>query len=65
MHEVVGVSFKEKGRVTFTSLFEEYNKPYIVVTFLSLLDMIKEGTIEVKQKENFSDIILEMSDNKC
>lgn len=58
-------TLKEKGRVTFTSLFEEYNKPYIVVTFLSLLDMIKEGTIEVKQKENFSDIILEMSDNKC
>ena len=46
--------------LNFTSLFEEYNKPYIIVTFLSVLEMSKEEEINIKQDNNFSDIVIEL-----
>ena len=51
--------FKTKKKISFTELFEEFNKPYIIVTFLSILEMSKNDEIKVTQKDNFSDIILE------
>ena len=51
--------FKIKNKVSFTELFEEINKPYVIVTFLSILEMSKNKEITVKQKNNFSDIYLE------
>ena len=50
---------KEHPRVKFTELFEETNTPYIVVTFLSILEMTKEKEIVLKQDGNFKDIIIE------
>ena len=44
----------------FTSLFEENNKPYIIVTFLSILEMSKEEEINIKQDNNFGDILIEL-----
>ena len=51
---------KEKGKAEFTELFEEYNKSYIVVTFMSILELAKESEININQDENFSKIYLEL-----
>jgi len=51
--------FEKKKRINFTELFEEFNKPYIIVTFLSILEMSKNEEISIKQENNFSEIILE------
>ncbi len=53
---------KEKKKVNFVDLFEEFNKPYVVVTFLSVLEMVKGREINIKQDNNFSDIYLERVD---
>lgn len=50
---------KEHPRVKFTELFEETSTPYIVVTFLSILEMTKENEIVLRQDGNFKDIIIE------
>ena len=50
---------KERPRVKFTELFEETNTPYIVVIFLSILEMTKEKEIALRQDGNFKDIIIE------
>ena len=51
--------FKTKKKINFTELFEEINKPYIIVTFLSILEMSKNNEIKLTQKDNFSEIIIE------
>lgn len=51
--------FQEKKKVYFTELFEELNKPFVIVTFLSILEMSKNEEICLKQENNFSDIIIE------
>lgn len=48
-----------KNKVLFTELFGEYNTPYIVVTFLSILEMTKDKEVIIKQDYNFKDIIIE------
>lgn len=54
--------FKERKKVRFNELFEEFSKPYVVITFLSILEMAKNREIVIKQKDNFSDIYLERVD---
>jgi segregation and condensation protein A len=51
---------KTKKKCEFTSLFEEVTKPYVVVTFLSVLNMSKNNEINITQDKNFGDIYLEM-----
>ncbi len=46
-------------RIDFFDLFEVVDKPYIVVTFLSILEMAKASEIEIKQEKNFSNIFIE------
>lgn len=48
-----------KKRVSFISLFDNYEKPYIIVTFLSILEMAKNKELVIKQDNNFDDIIIE------
>ena len=55
----IRILFKNKKKVSFIELFEEFNKPYIVVTFLSILEMSKNNEIKITQKDNYSDIVLE------
>jgi len=52
----------EKKRVSFVELFDDFSKPYVVVTFLSVLEMAKNKEIRLKQDNNFSDIYLERVD---
>ena len=51
---------KEKKKVFFTDLFEENNTGFIIVTFLSILEMTKEKEILIKQDTNFSNITIEL-----
>ena len=50
---------KEKKRVEFFDLFEDFSKPYVVVTFLSVLEMAKERELVIKQENNFEKIYCE------
>ncbi len=49
-----------KKKISFYELFEDYNKEYIVATFLAILELTKEKTITIKQENTFSDIICEV-----
>ena len=49
-------------RVNFVELFDDFSKPYVVVTFLSVLGMVKSREINIKQDNNFSDIYIERVD---
>lgn len=51
---------KERGKCEFTSLFEAITKPYVVVTFLSILEMSKNKEVLITQDRNFGEIMLEM-----
>ena len=42
----------------FFDLFDDYSKEYIIVTFLSILDMSKNKEIEIVQKNNFENILI-------
>ena len=50
---------KEKKRVNFLELFDVYTKEYIVVTFLTILEMAKEHALTITQEDNFSEIYCE------
>ena len=51
---------KDRKKVFFTDLFEEKNVSFIVVTFLGILEMVKEKEIIIKQDGNFKDILIEL-----
>lgn len=53
---------KIRKKAYLDELFEEYNKPYIVVTFLSILEMVKEKDVIIKQNKNFDKILVELRD---
>lgn len=58
-HQIRNILKKEK-KCEFTSLFEEVSKPYVVVTFLSVLEMSKNKELKISQDKNFGSIMLEM-----
>ena len=58
-HQIRSVLKKQK-KCEFTSLFEEVSKPYVVVTFLSILEMSKNKELKITQDKNFGSIMLEM-----
>ena len=53
---------KTRKTVNFVELFDDFSKPYVVVTFLSVLEMVKGREINIKQDSNFSEIYLERVD---
>ena len=50
---------KVKKKIEFTDLFESFRKDYVVVTFLSILNMCSNNEIVLSQKDNFSPIMIE------
>jgi len=56
--EIRNILKKEK-RVEFTSLFDINNKSYIIITFLTILNMSKNKELNIMQQNNFSPIYLE------
>jgi segregation and condensation protein A len=55
---------KVKNKVKFLDLFDNISKPYVIITFLSILDMTKANEIIITQKNNFGDIFIERSNLK-
>lgn len=53
---------KKKKKVEFTELFEVITKDYVVVTFLSILDLARKSELKIVQEDNFSKIFLEGGD---
>ena len=51
---------KVKKKVYLEELFEEYNRPVVVVTFLSILEMVKEKSVVISQDRNFDKILIEL-----
>ena len=51
-----------KKKAYLEELFEEDNKAFVVVTFLSILEMVKEKDIVIKQDKNFDRILIELRD---
>ncbi len=50
---------KKKKKINFVDLFKKGDKPYLVVTFLSILEMSKSGILSINQSKNFDNIIIE------
>ncbi len=50
---------KNKKNINFEELFEIKSKDYVVVTFLSILDLAKKGKLKIKQNNNLDTIVLE------
>ena len=49
---------KNKKKVEFTELFDVYTKDYVVVTFLSILELAKKQDLKIVQDNNFYKIYL-------
>lgn len=49
---------KNKKEVNFIELFDDFSKKYVVVTFLSILEMSKNNEIVIMQENNFENIII-------
>ena len=52
---------KLKGKRNFLELFDDISKPYVIVTFLSVLDLAKKNEILITQDNNFGEIFIEGS----
>lgn len=50
---------EKKSKLNFTDLFDFFSKEYVVVTFLSILDMSKNKEILLSQENNFGNILIE------
>lgn len=48
----------KKKQMDFEELFDIYTKDYIVVTFLSILDLARKGNLLIKQNHNLDKIVL-------
>lgn len=53
---------KSKKKVSFFELFEIKTREYVVVTFLSILEMAKRGELGIIQENNFNDIIVNLKE---
>lgn len=49
-----------KGKAEFSELFTIYSKSFIVVTFLSILELAKEEEVILNQESNFDKIYIEL-----
>jgi len=55
--EIINV-LKKKKKVKFEELFDIYKKDYVIVTFLSILNLAKRQELIIKQDDNFDNIEL-------
>lgn len=49
---------KSRKQIKFVELFEIATKDYVVITFLSMLEMAKKSEIKILQNENFEEIMI-------
>lgn len=55
---------KKKKKISFFELFEVRTKEYVVVTFLSILEMAKKGEITITQENNFNNITVNVKEGE-
>lgn len=60
MNSMVSTLKAAKGRTSFTNLFPSDDKTVLVVSFLSLLELMKRQVIGVEQEKNFTDLMVEL-----
>ena len=53
-----------KKKVSFFDLFEVKTREYVVVTFLSILEMAKFGEINIIQENNFNNIVVSLKEGE-
>lgn len=51
--------FKTEKKVNFNDLFETKTKPYVVATFLAILEMVRFGEVKIYQENSFGTILCE------
>ena len=56
MRSVVASLKKTGGRALFSELFPYEDKATLIVTFLSLLELMKRQVVLVEQQHNFQDL---------
>ena len=64
IHEKIGVlvrRIRRSANVRFSSLLRSGNKNEMVVTFLALLELIKQNAVTFRQERNFGEIEIEKS----
>ena len=49
---------RKRKKIKFSDLFDKITKDYIVVTFISILNMTRKQEIIIEQENNFKDIII-------
>ena len=60
MTSIVNRLKKVKGRTNFADLFPSNDKSVLVVSFLSVLELMKRQVIKVEQEKNFTDLMVEL-----
>lgn len=48
-----------RGKINFLDLLDEVDKPYVIVTFLGILNLVKSREAVISQEYNFGDIYIE------
>ena len=61
--ELILSKLKVKSRISFFEVTKGLGRAHIVVTFLAILDMIKNKKILISQKDNFEDIVISACPN--
>lgn len=62
MRTVVDTLKRLEGRCEFTDLFEADDRETLVVTFLSLLELMKRQVIDVAQQNNFEQLFVQLKE---
>lgn len=62
-HEIFSI-LRDKKRMNFYELFNNSSRDYIVVTFLSILDLAKKQKIKLLQDNNFNNIVLSIKEDE-
>ena len=55
---------KEKKNVKFEELFEVATKEEVIISFLSILEMVKKDEITLKQDSNFKSIVISLKEGE-
>lgn len=60
MQSVFNILITRGGRCSFSDLFPVHDKTTLVVTFLSILELMKRQYITVSQQKNFEDLDVQL-----
>lgn len=64
MKEVLAVLKKFDSEVLFLDVFKSASRTELIITFLAILELIRNNKIRVNQKHNFADIYIVLKEEK-